>query len=120
MGVWAVVPVKELDRAKQCLAPLLLPNLRQALMLSMLEDVLAALCMTAELSGLAVVTLDPAARRLAALHGARIIETGARDGHTGAVAAAARLLAAEGRPGMLTVPGDIPLVTAAEIDQLVA
>ena len=37
-----------------------------------------------------------------------------------AVAAAARLLAAEGCPGMLTVPGDIPLVTTAEITQLLA
>ena len=47
-----------------------------------------------------------------------MIEEGARDGHTGAVAAAARLLAAEGRAGMLTLPGDIPLVTPAEIAQL--
>src|SRR5438477_554167 len=61
-----------------------------------------------------------AARGLAERHGARIIETGARDGHSGAVAAAARLLAREGCPGMLTVPGDIPLVTSAEITRLLA
>jgi 2-phospho-L-lactate guanylyltransferase len=46
------------------------------------------------------------------------METGARDGHTGAVTAAARLLAEEGRPAMLTLPGDIPLVTPGEIAQL--
>ena len=120
MGVWAVVPVKELDRAKERLATVLPPERRRALMLAMLEDVLAALAATSRLGGLAVVTVDAAARRLAARFGARIIEIGARDGHSGAVAAAARLLAAEGCPGMLTVPGDIPLVTPAEITQLLA
>jgi 2-phospho-L-lactate guanylyltransferase len=120
MGLWAVVPVKELDRAKERLAPLLSPELRRALMLAMLEDVLAALSATPALAGLAVVTIDPAARRLGSEYGARILEAGARDGHTGAVAAAARLLTEEGRRGMLTVPGDIPLVTPAEIGRLVA
>jgi 2-phospho-L-lactate guanylyltransferase len=120
MGVWAVVPVKELDRAKERLAPVLPPERRRALMLAMLEDVLTALAATAGLGGLAVVTVDAAAQRLSARYGARIIEIGARDGHSGAVAAAASLLAAQGCPGMLTLPGDIPLVTPAEITQLLA
>ena len=120
MGVWAVVPVKELDRAKERLAQVLPPERRQALMLAMLEDVLAALAATPGLGGLAVVTVDAAAWRLAERYGARIIEIGARDGHSGAVAAAAKLLAAEGCPGMLTLPGDIPLVAPAEITQLLA
>ena len=120
MDVWAVVPVKELVRAKERLVPVLSPDRRQALMMAMLEDVLTALAATPDLGGLAVVTLDIEARRLATRYGARIIEIGARDGHTGAVTAAARLLAAEGCPGMLTVPGDIPLVTPAEITQLLA
>jgi len=118
MGVWAVVPVKELDRAKERLAPLLPFEARQILMLAMFEDVLAALAAAPGLAGLSVVTVDAAARRLATRYDARIIELGARDGHTGAVTAAARLLAGEGCPAMLTVPGDIPLVTAAEISQL--
>lgn len=120
MNLWAVVPVKELDRAKERLVPVLSPQLRQALMLAMLEDVLAAIAATPNLAGLAVVTVDLAARRLASRYGARVIEFGARDGHTSAVTAAARLFAAEGHPGMLTVPGDVPLVTAAEITQLLA
>lgn len=89
-------------------------------MLAMLEDVLAALAATPGLAELAVVTVDPAARRLAAGYGARLVEEGARDGHTGAVAAAARLIAGEGCCGMLTLPGDIPCVTTEEITQLLA
>jgi 2-phospho-L-lactate/phosphoenolpyruvate guanylyltransferase len=120
MGLWAVVPVKERDRAKERLAPLLPPNTRQALALAMLADVLTALAAASGLAGLLVVTVDQQACRLALRYGARIVEDGARDGHTGAVTAAARLLAAEGHAGMLTLPGDIPLVTADEIGKVIA
>jgi len=120
MSIWAVVPVKELDKAKERLAPLLPPALRRALMVAMLEDVLSALVATQALAGLAIVTVEPEARRLAAKYNARIIEAGAREGHTGAVTTAARLLAQEGCLGMLTLPGDIPLISPNEIEQLLA
>ncbi|MGH7061389.1 MAG: 2-phospho-L-lactate guanylyltransferase [Stellaceae bacterium] len=120
MDLWAVVPVKERDRAKERLAPALPPPLRQALAAAMLEDVLTALAAAPGLAGLILVTVDPAAHILARHYGARVVETGAREGHSGAVAAAAQLLAAEGAAGMLTLPGDIPLVTADEIEALLA
>src|SRR5271165_1516600 len=120
MDLWAVVPVKERVSAKERLAPMLRPEARLALALAMLEDVLAALAATRGLAGLLIVTVDPEARRVATIYGARLIEVGARDGHTGAVAAAVRLLAAEGHKGMLTLPGDVPLVTPREIERLLA
>jgi 2-phospho-L-lactate guanylyltransferase len=120
MDLWAVVPVKERVSAKERLAPLLRPEVRQALALAMLEDVLAAVTGAPRIAGLMVVTVDPEAGRLAAGYGARLIEAGARDGHTGAVTAAARLIAAEGRAGMLTLPGDIPLVTPGEISSILS
>jgi len=119
-GIAAVVPVKELAMAKQRLAAALSPERRRGLALAMIEDVLAALAAAPELAELVVVTVDPDALRLAQRYGARCSATGARDGHTGAVTAAARMLAAEGRAAMLTVPGDVPLVTAEEIARLVA
>lgn len=120
MDLWVAVPVKECGLAKERLSPMLRPQTRQALALAMLEDVLAAVNATPGLAGLLVVTVDPEAGRLAARYGARLLEAGAREGHTGAVAAAARLLAAERRAGMLTLPGDIPLVTPIELSQLLA
>jgi 2-phospho-L-lactate/phosphoenolpyruvate guanylyltransferase len=119
-GIWAVVPVKDTAAAKQRLAPALPPHLRQELALAMLEDVLAALAVARGLAGRILVTTDPGAMTLAARYAAECWAEGAADGHTGAVAAAARRLAREGRRGMLTVPGDIPLVTADEIEQLLA
>ena len=120
MDLWAVVPVKERVSAKERLAPMLQPEVRQALALAMLEDVLMALTATPGIAGLLVVTVDAEAGRLATSYGGRVIEAGARDGHTGAVTAATRLLAAEGRGGMLTLPGDIPLVTPAEIESVLS
>ena len=49
-----------------------------------------------------------------------MLAEGARDGHTGAVMAVARMLIAEGRATMLTVPGDIPRITADEVSALIA
>ena len=94
--VWAAVPVKEFAGAKQRLAPLLTPRQRRELAAAMLEDVLTALA-DALLAGVMVNTVDPLAAELAHRYGARVVTDGARDGHTGAVAAMARILAAEGR-----------------------
>jgi 2-phospho-L-lactate guanylyltransferase len=82
--------------------------------------VLAALAEVPGLAGRLLVTTDPAARRLAARYDCDCMAEGAGDGHTGAVTAAAQRLAREGRGGMLTLPGDIPLVTAEEIIRLIA
>ena len=45
---------------------------------------------------------------------------GAREGHTGSVTAGLRMLAREGRGGMITLPADIPATTPQEIDLVVA
>ncbi len=119
-GIWAVVPVKDTAAAKQRLASEVPAGLRQRLALAMLEDVLAALAGARGLAGRLVVTTDPGAIALATRYGAECTAEGAGEGHTGAVMAAARRLRAERRAGMLTLPGDIPLVTAAEIGQLIA
>jgi 2-phospho-L-lactate guanylyltransferase len=119
-GIWAVVPVKDTATAKQRLGPALPPELRRALALAMLEDVLAALAEAPGLAGRLLVTTDAGAIGLAARYDAECMEEGAADGHSGAVTAAARRLAREGCVGMLTLPGDVPLVTAGEIGQLIA
>jgi 2-phospho-L-lactate guanylyltransferase len=115
----AVVPVKDLGQAKQRLDGVLSGARRRALALAMLEDVLATLASVPELADILVVTIDPAARRIASRLGARVSGNGARDGHTGAVAAATRELAAEGC-AMLGLPGDIPLVEAEDVRRLIA
>lgn len=117
--IWAVVPIKELDGAKQRLAPLLSPAQRRALIEVMMGEVLEAVAATSALAGIIVVTVDPQAAALAARLGARVVTDGARDGHTGSVMGGARRLLKEGRGGMLTLPADIPAVTPQEISLVV-
>ncbi len=112
--------MKETIGAKQRLSTAVPLHLRSEFALIMLEDVLDAVSQIRELAGIAVVTLDTRATSLAQRYGARILTTNARGGHTAAVAAAARLLAEEGAGGMMQLPGDIPLVTAAEISQILS
>jgi 2-phospho-L-lactate guanylyltransferase len=114
-GVWAVVPVKEFEGAKQRLSSCLNPEERRALATIMLEDVLDAVSAVRELAGMLVATIDPVATSLAGRYGARIVTEAAREGHSGAVAAAQRLLVRESQAGMMTMPGDIPRLSSAEV-----
>jgi 2-phospho-L-lactate guanylyltransferase len=116
--ICAVVPVKDTTNAKQRLAGVFSGDQRQQLALAMFEDVLAALAQVAELAGILVVTADPVASAIAPRYGAEVSRAGAGDGHTSAVTAAARQLAAEGFD-LLAMPGDIPLVEADDVRQLI-
>jgi len=118
--IWAIMPVKELDGAKQRLASLLSPAQRRALIEVMVGEVLDAVAGAHGLAGILVVTLDPLVTTMASRLGARITTDGARDGHTGSVTAGLNLLAREGRGGMVTLPGDIPAATSAEIEAVLA
>ena len=120
IGIWAVIPVKEFSGAKQRLSSLLTDTERQKLAEAMLQDVLEAVTGARDIAGIVLVTLDPFATALGKSIGAQILTDGARDGHTGAVTAAARRLVMEGIDAMLTMPGDIPRVTSTEIQAAIA
>jgi 2-phospho-L-lactate/phosphoenolpyruvate guanylyltransferase len=115
----AVVPFKGTAQVKQRLVAALTPPQRQALALAMLDDVLLTLSAVDELRGVLVVTSDPEAIRLAREFGAQVSSDHAHEGHTGAVMGTASQLASQGM-GLMTVPGDIPLVTPDDISQLLS
>jgi 2-phospho-L-lactate/phosphoenolpyruvate guanylyltransferase len=117
--ICAVVPVKELNRAKERLAGVFSRAQRRELAQAMLEDVLATLQGTEGLASILVVTLDQAAAGIAARYGAEVSAERAGEGHSAAVAAAAARLAASGMD-MLTLPADIPLVQPDDLRQLLA
>jgi 2-phospho-L-lactate guanylyltransferase len=118
--IWSIIPVKEFDGAKHRLSDLLSPPERRRLAEVMLTDVLDAVVGCRNLAGVLIVTIDPRATALGEKIGARILTEGARDGHTGSVNAGRRILAREGRSGIITLPGDIPAVRAGEIDAVLS
>ena len=114
----AAVPVKDLVNAKQRLVRVLDPPERRALARAMLIDVLRALG-GAGLDRVWVVTRDPEATALAHAFGAEPLAEAANRGHTAAVAAAQAEAERSGAEAFLTIPGDVPCITAGEVRMLV-
>jgi 2-phospho-L-lactate guanylyltransferase len=114
----AAVPVKDVMNAKQRLMRVLDGRERRELARAMLIDVLKALG-GAALDHVWVVTREPEVATLARALGAEPLAEPDNRGHTAAVATAQAEAVRQGAAKFLTIPGDVPCVTAAEIRTLV-
>jgi 2-phospho-L-lactate guanylyltransferase len=115
----AAVPVKDLANAKQRLARVLTPRERAELARAMLRDVLRALA-AARLDGVWVVTREAGVTAIVREFGAEVLGEADNRGHTAAVALAQARAAERGARAFLTVPGDVPCVSASEVQALAA
>ncbi|MCP5093415.1 MAG: 2-phospho-L-lactate guanylyltransferase [Gammaproteobacteria bacterium] len=113
---WAILPVKRIDSAKQRLSEVLSAAERQELFRNMLTDVMAAISHAKSLDGLVVVTRDAEVQILARRYRTRVLATDADEGQSVAVTEAAKILSCEGVQKIVTLPGDVPLIKATEID----
>jgi 2-phospho-L-lactate guanylyltransferase len=113
---YALVPVKDLTQAKVRLSPLLSAVERHVLAAAMLDDVLAALRQASTVERIALVTTDPHALSLAARWGFEVVDEGSGRGETGAVELAVKVCRERGASSLAVIPGDIPLLTAADVD----
>ena len=111
------VPVKDLVNAKQRLTALLTSQERSLLARAMLHDVLRALCRSSLVEPW-VITGDADVEAIARAHAVRTVREDANRGHTAAVKFAQHEARRAGAEVFLTVPGDVPCVTATEIDTL--
>ncbi len=119
--MWAVVPLKNIRNAKQRLAPLLTPSERSELMMAMITDVLAALTQTSGLAGILLVSRAPEAVELAHSHGCELFaEAEGADLSESVQAAGGFLVANRDAKGTLIVPGDVPLITPADVTAILA
>jgi len=116
---YALVPVKDLTQAKGRLSPLLSPTERHALATAMLDDVLSALQQASTVERIALVTTDAHALSLAAQCGFEVVDEGPGRGETGAVELAIKACRERGASSLTVIPGDIPLLTAADVDAVV-
>ncbi|MCZ6830769.1 MAG: 2-phospho-L-lactate guanylyltransferase [Gammaproteobacteria bacterium] len=120
--VWALLPLKDLVKAKSRLAGILAPHERRALVQAMVEDVFAVLHGHQGLQGVLVVSDDPSAEMLAHKYSLQWVaekQLGCR-GLNGAVAAATDFLAARGAKEVLVLHGDIPLLQQQDVTALLA
>jgi 2-phospho-L-lactate guanylyltransferase len=113
-----LIPVKNLANAKERLSALLSPAERRALAEAMLQDVLAALAVVSHHTRVGVVTSDPFAADLARRYQFEVIPDPANLGESDAISHATRHCIAQGADSTMVIPGDIPLVQADDIEQV--
>ncbi len=93
---------------------------RRQLSHAMLEDVVDAVSKASLLGGVLVVTCERDAMDLAETFGASVLIETTSCGLCEAVKTAGCYLDAEGHSGMMVIPGDVPLISAEEIDRVVS
>jgi 2-phospho-L-lactate/phosphoenolpyruvate guanylyltransferase len=118
MNVAALLPVKGFRNAKQRLAPILSSAAREILAETMFRDVLLQVTRVRGLAETFVVTGDDKVAAIALSGGAQVIRECAESGETGAVDFARMELQRAGCEAVLILPGDMPLLRAADIEQL--
>lgn len=119
MTTVAVVPVQRLESAKTRLAGLLSPDARARLVLGLLERVVGAARRAALVDMVVVVSPDPVLLARADGLGAEGLRQDGR-GLNAAIALGRAAALREGADTLLVLLGDLPLVTASDIDALVA
>jgi 2-phospho-L-lactate guanylyltransferase len=117
--ICAVLPVKAPINAKQRLKDSLSPSQREALARLMFQEVFSTLCTVRGLDRIIVATSDQAVADHASHSGATVFEEHEQRGHSHSADAAARRAMSLGAATVLLLPIDVPLVTKAEIEDLI-
>jgi 2-phospho-L-lactate guanylyltransferase len=120
MNVTALIPVKGFCNAKQRLSPLLGAAEREVLAETMFRDVLREVRLARGLAGTFVVTGDDKVAEIAKTFSAAVIRERAESGETDAVNFARAQLKQAGCEAVLILPGDMPLVRSADIEEVLA
>jgi 2-phospho-L-lactate guanylyltransferase len=118
--IFALLPVKAPQQAKQRLNGLLTAPQREALARALYEEMLAKLCAARGLDRIAVVTSDEATARQARRSGVLVFEEAEQMGHSHSADDAARRAVQLGARTVILLPIDVPLATSEEIEELVA
>jgi 2-phospho-L-lactate/phosphoenolpyruvate guanylyltransferase len=113
-----LVPVKDLRHAKQRLASVLSQPDRTALARAMVRDVLGTLASCPTRPIVAVITSDAYAMQLALGFGFQVISDALNLSQTDAVAMATAVCHERGEMSTLVIPGDIPLVSVSELQNI--
>ena len=117
MRTAAILPVKTFSAAKQRLGSLLGSGSRQALAQAMFQDVLGALEKVEAIERIVIVASEPRVE-FAADQRIVVLEDSLRAGQSPAAEAGIRWAVAARFARVLLVPGDVPLLSATELDAL--
>jgi 2-phospho-L-lactate/phosphoenolpyruvate guanylyltransferase len=113
-----LIPVKNLNAAKQRLASMLSQPARTELAQAMLLDVLETLASWAKRPKVSLVTSDPFARDLASRFEFEVIADHVNRSETDAIGMATKVCELRGIEYTLVIPADIPLIQAWEMEKI--
>jgi 2-phospho-L-lactate guanylyltransferase len=118
--IFAVLPVKNPQNAKQRLSGFLSAGQRQTLARILFKQTLAALCQANGIDEVAVATSDPGIAEHARRSGVLVFDEGEQVSHSLSADAACLRAIKLGATTVLLVPIDVPLVSPADFSQLAA
>jgi 2-phospho-L-lactate guanylyltransferase len=115
MSLWAIVPVKPLRRGKSRLSGALSEDQREELNRVLLQRTLKTLLDLKEVEQVLVVSRDSAALALARDLGARTVQEDGAPALNTALKRATVVAQVYASRGVLVIPADLPLLTAADV-----
>ncbi len=118
MTVWAIVPVKPLQRGKSRLAGALSTSERTELNRLLLERTIRTLLDSSEVEEVLVVSRDSSALGLAREMGARTVQEDGAPSLNTALTRATLVAQVYASRGVLVIPADLPLLTGDDIRAL--
>lgn len=119
MNVWAIVPVKPLNRAKSRLAGVLAPEVREQLATAMLTRTVSLLAESPDISGTLVISRDSRALVIARRYGAKTVQESGNPELNPSLERASQVIASWNAGAALVLPADLPLLALADLKELV-
>ena len=115
MSLWAIIPVKPLNRAKSRLANVLTPEQRSDFAETMLRHVLKVVSEAPQVTGTLVISRDPRALSIARDYGAKTVQESTPSDLNPALERATEIVRLWNGRAVLILPADLPFLTHEDI-----
>ena len=120
MSLWAIIPVKPLQRAKSRLAAALPPEARYELAQAMFRHVLSVALSAKSVTGALVISRDTKALVIAREMGAKTLQESADSNLNPALMRATMVLRSWRADAVLVLPADLPFIADEDIEAMAA
>ncbi len=119
MSIWAIIPVKPLNRAKSRLAGVLSAEQRSQFAEVMLRRILNVVDGAPEITGTLIISRDTKALAIAREMGAKTIQESSASDLNPALNRATEIVRIWGAAGVLILPADLPFIAQDDITSVV-
>ena len=120
MTIWAIVPVKPIQRAKSRLAKVLSRDERATLSRQLLKNTLETLAGVTQVERTLVISRDSEALAIARCQGARTVAEWGNPQLNKALVRASLVAQGYGVSAVLVLPADLPFLTKEDIEKLIS